>query len=296
MTKRVLIAGGTGLVGKHLQKVLSAHSYEVFVLSRHPKESNEFYWDPINKKIDESCLAGIEVLINLSGAGVADEKWTVQRKGVLQESRVGTNMFLLELTSKMPKLTHFICASGINAYGFKDDSKTYSEEDSYGNDYLSQLVKVWELSAQRFSSICPVTILRIGVVMAANGGALAKMTPAVRYGIGSPLGSGKQMVPWIHITDLCFMFKHLIDGTTSGTFNAIAGQVTNETLMKAIATALHKPFWAPRVPEFVLRTLYGEMSLVLLKGVTASNDKIQKTGFVFRYEHLNTALEELLPQ
>jgi hypothetical protein len=239
-------------------------------------------------------LADVAVLINLSGAGVADEKWTNERKRILQESRVGTNSFLFELAPQMPKLEHFICASGINAYGFKDDNQTYVEGDSYGNDFLSQLVKVWELSAQRFSAVCPVTILRIGVVMSGKGGALEKMTPAVRFGMGSPIGSGKQMVPWIHLTDLCHMFCHVIEHNITGTFNAAAGQVTNAALMKGIATTLRKPFWAPNVPSFVLRAMFGEMSLVLLKGVSASNEKIKKTGFKFRFEELNAALKDLL--
>jgi uncharacterized protein (TIGR01777 family) len=294
MRKKVLIAGGSGLVGKQLQAVLKEHSFDVSVLSRNPKEPQECFWDPSRKEIDSTCLADVQVLINLSGAGVADEKWTDQRKRVLQESRVGTNAFLLELAPQMPHLEHFICASGINAYGFKDDHRTYTEEDGYGNDFLSQLVKVWELSAQRFSTVCPVTILRIGVVMSSKGGALDKMTPAVRYGMGSPLGSGKQMVPWIHLTDLCHLFYHVIDHNISGTFNAIAGQVTNAALMKGIAATLQKPFWAPNVPSFVLRAMFGEMSLVLLKGVTASNEKVKKTGFNFHFEELNAALKDLL--
>jgi uncharacterized protein (TIGR01777 family) len=194
----------------------------------------------------------------------------------------------------MPKLEHFVCASGINAYGFNDDHRMYVEEDNYGKDFLSQLVKVWELSAQRFSTICPVTILRIGVVMSSNGGALEKMTPAVRYGMGSPIGSGKQMVPWIHLTDLCNLFYHVIAHNITGTYNAAAGQVTNAALMKSIATTLRKPFWAPNVPSFVLRAMFGEMSLVLLKGVSASNEKIKKTGFKFRFEELSDALKNLL--
>jgi uncharacterized protein (TIGR01777 family) len=292
--KKILIAGGSGLVGTYMMDYLRKAGYSVSILSRNPTKSGEYFWNPKTKEIDVSILHDIEVLINLSGAGVADQKWTSERKHELQESRVGTNLFLRELAPNMPKLEHFICASGINAFGFNDEQKVYVEQDDYGSDFLSQLVKVWELSADRFADICPVTKLRIGVVLSNKGGALSKMLPAVKMGMGSPIGSGQQMVPWIHIHDLARAFEHVIAHRITGCVHTIAGQVPNKILMKDIATVLKKPFWAPNVPAFVLRLMYGEMSLILLKGVSASNEHLIKSGFTFSFPNIQEALADLL--
>lgn len=291
--KNILIAGGTGLVGKQLTRVLREQGHTVSILSRNPKEKDQYAWDPKNGTIDESILKEIEVLINLSGAGIADEKWTNARKQELHSSRVGTNVFLYAQVDKMPKLQQFICSSGINCFGYKNE-KEYTEEDPFGKDYLSQLVRVWELSADQFKSHCKVAKIRTSMVLDANGGALTKMLPTIKAGIGSALGSGKQFSPWIHAEDLARIFAHVIEQQLEGSYNAIAGSVTNKELMKTIATTLKKPFWFPNVPSFVLRMLYGEMALMILNGVRASNQKIRRTGFEFKFTKLDAALKDVL--
>ena len=132
------------------------------------------------------------------------------------------------------------------------------------------------------------------MVLDSAGGALNKMLPVIKMGIGSPIGSGKQFMPWIHSEDLVRIFAHVIDKQLEGTFNALSGAVTNREFMKTIAKTIKKPFWFPNVPSFVLRTMYGEMSLMLLYGVKASNQKICSTGFEFKFKELDKALQDVL--
>lgn len=292
--KNILIAGGTGLVGKRLQKELQLLGHSVSILSRSPKGEDQFFWNPAEGKMDESCLGKVQIVINLSGAGIADQRWTDARKKELHESRIGANTFLANQIDKMPKLEQFITSSGINAYGFENAEKVYSENDPFGSDYVSQLVKEWEESADLFSGICKVTKIRTAIVLDANGGALSKMLTPIKFGIGSPLGSGEQFMCWIHSEDLARLFAHVIQHELEGAYNAIGGYCTNKEFMQSISTELKKPFWFPSVPAFALKMLFGEMAILLLKGMKASNEKILSTGFTFKYSNLHDALKNVL--
>lgn len=291
--KNILIAGGTGLVGKRLALRLIEKGYDVSILSREPKGSNHFYWNPAKKEIDQTVLNQVDVLINLSGAGIADKKWSHERKLELQNSRVGTNVFLYSLVDQMPNLKQFICASGVNAYGYSD-AKIYSETDEFGSDFLSQLVRVWELSAEQFSTKCKVAKIRTAMVLSSKGGALGRLLPVIKFGLGSGIGKGIQASPWIHIDDLVEMYVFTVEKELDGTYNALAGYDSNYDLMKSLAQTLRKPYWLPNVPGFVMRRLFGEMALMLLNGVRASNEKITETGFVFKFTNLKEALSDLL--
>lgn len=291
--KHVLIAGGAGLIGKKLTLRLLEKGYDVSILSRTPNGHDQYYWNPNDKQIDCPVLDQVDVLINLSGAGIADKKWSNERKLELQNSRVGTNVFLFSLVEQMPNLKQFICSSGINAYGLFNQ-KVYSEEDPFGNDFLSQLVRVWELSAEQFSEHCKVAKIRTAMVLSSTGGALSRLMPIVKMGIGSAIGNGKQASPWIHIDDLVEMFVFAIENDLDGSYNALAGNESNKELMKTLASTLNKPFWFPNVPAFMLRWMFGEMALMLLNGVRASNEKITQAGFVFKFTDLKAALMDLL--
>ncbi len=292
--KNILIAGGTGLIGKKLVALLSEKGHSVSVLSRSPKGHNQFLWDPQNNLIDESILSSVDVLINLSGAGIADKRWTKSRKKELFDSRIKTNQFLFSLANRMPNLSHFICSSGINCYGYEDSTTIHVESDPFGNDYLSQLVKDWEQSADLFLAKCVVAKIRTAVVLDSEGGALKKMIPAIKIGLGSPLGSGKQDVAWIHITDLVRVFEHTIDKNLAGSYNTIAGYTPNKEFNQKIAEILNKSFWAPNVPRFILKLILGEMSIILLEGVKASHEKLSSTGFEFNFKTLDSALKDVL--
>jgi uncharacterized protein (TIGR01777 family) len=292
--KNILIAGGTGLVGSKLVSLLKEKGHTVSVLSRNPKGEGQFYWNPIEGKIDEGILKEVQVLINLSGAGIADKRWSDTRKKELYQSRIGTNTFLSEKVGKMPNLEQFITSSGINAYGFENPEKWFTETDSFGKDYISQLVKDWEESADFFQSSCKVAKIRTAVVLAKEGGALQKMLPTVKFGIGSPLGTGNQTMCWIHADDLSRLFAHVIEFQLDGAYNGLAGTCSNLEFTKNLAEVLQKSFWFPAVPAFMLQLLFGEMSIILLKGLKASNEKIKSTGFEFLYTDLKAALKTVV--
>lgn len=162
----------------------------------------------------------------------------------------------------------------------------YKEDDPYGKDFLSQVVQLWEDAAERMPESVKVSILRISVVLTKDGGALPKIAKPVKFGIGSPLGSGKQWMPWISLEDLTSAFLHLMEKRQKGTFNALAGFETNKNFTKILAKSLKKPFWFPNVPAFVIKLLFGEMSTVVLDGLKADNSKLKNTGFEFKNKNV----------
>jgi uncharacterized protein (TIGR01777 family) len=197
-SKKILIAGGTGFIGKALVQALGSAGHDVRVLSRKTGESGNYFWNPLTQEIDPKALEGIQILINLSGSGIADQRWTDARKKDLHTSRIGTNECLFHHLDKMPHLEQFITASGINAYGFDENDVQHRESDPFGTDFLSELVHAWEKSADVFSEKCPVVKVRIAVVLGPDGGALKRMLPAIKLGAGSPLGTGT--VSYTHLT------------------------------------------------------------------------------------------------
>jgi uncharacterized protein len=291
-TKSVLIAGGSGLIGKQLTKMLIKRGYSVYKLSRNAGKQGYIQWDPRLKKVDEKHLDRIHILINLAGANIGDKNWTTARKKELIDSRVQSTEFLSEIAAKMPKLSYYIGASGVNCYD-ENQQKVFQESDDYGSDFLSTLVRDWETASDRFSGICPYMKLRIAMVLSNQGGSLNAMKGPIKFGLGSPLGTGNQFHPWIHIDDLCRMILFGIDNKLEGTYNAVAECDTNRTMMKGIAKYMHRPFFLPAVPSAILKFILGERSMLVLADLRVSNEKIKNTGFVFKYDKLNKALKVL---
>ena len=288
----ILIAGGTGLIGQYLKRTLEQKKVSVRILTRNPWKKNEYYWDPLKKELDKTAFENVTVLINLSGAGIADDRWTSKRKKELEDSRVQANTFLFSQISNMTALKHFISASGINAYTPNQEMEL-TEDSPYGQDFLSSLTRKWEESASLFSSHVKVSIIRTAVVLSSKGGAYTKLASLTKFGLGSGLGTGKQPIPWIHISDLTNIYVHMIEKEISGTFNAVAKCTPNKEFMRELAFTLKKPFFLPNVPGWAMKLLLGEMSTMLLDGVRASNQKLRNTGFSFVYDELQTALEQL---
>jgi len=163
--KNVVIAGGTGLVGRNVALKLREAGYNVAVLSRNPKGEDQFFWNPAERTIDESVLVNVNVLINVSGDGIGDKRWTEKRKLELYQSRVEGNKYLFSLLESMPTLEHFITSSGVNCYGYDQNDRIHEETDPFGNDFLSQLVKAWEESADLFSERFVFTKIRTSLVL-----------------------------------------------------------------------------------------------------------------------------------
>lgn len=294
----ILLAGGTGLLGNRMRQYFEAQEHEVRVLSRQASApaKRRYHWDPVKREIDAQALTGVTILINLSGAGIADKRWTPERKEELLKSRVVPNEFLAELAPKMPHLKQCLAASGINCYGYDRPKKIFVETDDFGPDFLSQLVRQWEASADLLSPFCKVTKIRISVVLTEEGGALETIAKPVRLGFGSPLGDGKQWMPWIHWLDLMRVFDFLIQHESGGVFNALGEVVDNTEFTQTLAKQLGKKLWMPKVPAFALKLLLGEMSTVALEGVNASNAKLKRAGFQLQYPTLEKAMANLFPK
>lgn len=294
--KTIVVAGGTGLIGTRLVTLWRDQGHQVRVLSRGKTRVEEgiFHWDPVKKIIDPLAIDGTEVLVNLTGAGIADKRWTADRVRELYTSRVDTTLFLLEQFEKVQTLEHYISASGAICYGFDQPEKEHAESDPFGTDVLSDVTMKWEEAARQFEPICAVTCVRIPVVLAVDGGALPVMLGPVKWGIGSSLGNGKQGIPWVHIDDLIKLFDYCLQHQLGGIYNANAGNTTNKVLLKTAAQILNKPFFFPPVPGFALKMVLGKMATVVLDGLKTSNELIRSKGFAFQFSDLELALRNLL--
>ncbi|NML70131.1 TIGR01777 family protein [Chryseobacterium sp. RP-3-3] len=299
MKEIVLITGAGGMIARELSKKIEKE-YTVRFLTRKKKHDHDFEWDIKNGIIDESALDNVSHIIHLAGANISEKRWTDERKKELISSRVDSAGLLLKtLRKKNIKLKSFISASGINYYGTVTTNTIYTEEDPPGNDFLSEVVVLWERAADDFKEqnlAERVVKIRTAVVLSKEDGALKKMLPTIQYGIGSALGSGKQYMPWIHIDDICSIYEAALKNTNiDGAYNAVSPQhTTNENLTKKIAEVLKKPLFMPNVPSFVLKLMFGELADALLEGSRASSQKILNSGFQFQFPDLKKALENLL--
>lgn len=295
----ILITGGNGLIGKHLSKVLRAKGYHISILSRTTNEApNVYFWDIGKNFIEPKAIQEANYIIHLAGAGIADERWTNKRKKELVNSRVESTKLLYENVLKLnPNLKGFIAASGIGYYGTVTSVKIMTENDPPGNDFLAKTCMLWEQESLKFDAInIRTVILRTGVVLTEQGGALEKLIKPIKLGMGAILGTGKQYVPWIHINDICNMYVEAIENKKiHGIYNAVAPEhITNTELTKNIAAALHKKIRLPNIPSLVLKAMLGKMAVVLLEGSRISCEKIEKEGFQFQFPKLNNALKHLL--
>lgn len=291
--KHILIAGGTGFVGSALIQLLQKYGHNVYNLTRNKSKcdgKSSFFWNPETNEMDLPLSNKITHIINLCGAGVAEKRWTAGRKRELLESRTKPVDCFLAHIGEFTNLEHYITASGVNCYDFDQTEKTYHEEDAYSTDFLSQLVKKWEEKALSLESYCKVSCLRIGFVVSHRGGAIEKMEKPVRMGFGAALASGKQSIPWISLDDLCRLFDFIIHTGNAGIYNAICANTDNQTITRLLAKKWKKRILLPRIPSFVLQLLLGEMSLLVTKGVTVSNQKLRDTGFNFENEDLEALI------
>lgn len=294
--KKILISGGSGLVGSLLTKKLIEKGYSVHILSQNPKETQGvkvFKWDVKKGEIDKDAFKDVTGIIHLAGAGIADKRWTRRRKRTIVDSRVDSAKLLYTAAKKARvQLTAFVSASGINYYGAETTSNIYVETDPPTDSFISDVCVKWEAAADMFSDLTRVVKLRTGVVFSKNGGALDRMAKPVKMGIGSPLGSGRQYMPYIHIHDLCEMYIYALENEhVRGVYNACNGDhVTNIELTDALAYEFKKPLFMPKVPAIALKLLFGEMAQIILYGSRASSDKIKATGFEFKFQNIHQTL------
>jgi len=295
----ILVTGGTGFIGTTLCDLLRENGNTVLILSRTKTDKpNTFYWNLQERYIDPEAITKADYIIHLAGEGIADKRWTPQRKKDLINSRVETANLLFEKVIELnPNLKGFIAASGIGYYGAITSEKIYNENDAVGEDFISEICKVWEKASMQFNAInIRTVILRTGVVLAKEGGALEKLSQPIKLGVGAPIGSGEQYIPWIHLNDLCnIYFEALENNEITGIYNAVAPEhITNKSLTKLIAKKLNKPLWLPNIPSFVMKLILGKMAVIILEGSRVSSEKIESTGFKFEFPTLQMTFENLM--
>ncbi len=295
----ILITGGTGLIGKSLVKNLRERNHNVRILTRKKNNNpNEFYWNTDEKFIDPKAFENLDSIIHLAGANIS-EKWTADYKKELFTSRIDTANLLKDYCVKQNvHLKAFISASGINYYGTFTSDKLLKENDGIiQNDFLAKLCEDWEEAADNFSDLSDrVVCLRTAMVLAKNGGAFPMLKKTVDFNIGSAVGSGKQWMNWIHTDDLVNMYIFAVENSDlNGKFNAVADQTpTNEQFMKSLAAISNKFVLPINVPSFVMKTVFGEMSSIILEGTRASNEKIKSLGFDFEFSTPEAAFTDLI--
>lgn len=299
----VLIGGGTGLVGSHLSHLLKSNGFTVRHLSRTQNLSAEFpayAWDVKKMTIDPAAFEGVDYLINLAGAGIADQRWTAARKKLIVDSRVDSTLLLLKGAEAYGKpIKAFVSASAVGYYGDRGET-LLSENDPAGpdEDFLAYSVKQWEQAIEVFGTTSDIRTvgIRVGVVLSTKGGALPKMTLPMKLGVASYFGDGKAWYSWIHIGDLARLFITALENESMhGFYNGVSPNPTrNKGLALALKEAMNATALAIPAPTFGLRLAMGEMADVVLDSTRVSSKKIEKTGFTFEYPTLVPALKDVI--
>jgi uncharacterized protein len=309
--KTVVVTGGTGLIGTELIKHLIRHNYQVVVLTRDPQKAtakSKFgnhvsyaAWNVKSGTVDEAALAQADYIIHLAGANVVAKKWTAAYRKEIVDSRVKSSELLINTLRRINHhVTAFISSSATGWYGADKPgtAKPFTEEAPPATDFLGETCRLWEQSAQPVEQLGIRRVsLRTGIALSKKGGALAEFLKPLKLGVAGVLGSGRQMVSWIHIADLCDMYIYALEHEhVRGSYNAVAPHpVTNEQLTLALAHAQRgRLFVKMPVPAFVLKLMMGERSEEVLKSTTVSAQKIQAAGFQFQWPEIKGAIKNLV--
>jgi uncharacterized protein (TIGR01777 family) len=297
----ICITGGNGLIGQHMTEFLIKAGHSIIILTRNPRQDSragviQKKWDIVSGYIDPEALVRTEVIIHLAGANVAEKRWTRKRKDEIVSSRTESARLLVKALESNPnRVKTIISASAIGWYG-PDRGHVFTEEMPNHPDFLGDTCKKWEESLHPIKEMgIRLVTVRIGIVLSNNGGALAEFKKPIRFGIAPILGSGKQIISWIHIDDLCRIVERSIgDISMQGVYNATAPQpISNKDFMLTLAKKMRRFFIPVYVPAFALKIGLGEMSIEVLKSCTVTSAKLQQTGFQFIYPSLESALNQL---
>lgn len=299
--KNLLIAGGTGLIGRELGQILAQKGFSLFVLTRKPDQSllhtpyphQPLSWKDLASPTGQNIFQKIDGIINLTGANLAGKRWTKKYKKTLWESRVNTSNYLTSLCNQYPnRIRYFLSASATGYYGNR--IKPAYERDSPGSGFLPSLCQEWEQTVQKLN--IRWVIFRIGIVFSAKGGFLSHIIPFMQKGLGGPIGAGRQIVSWIDIEDLTRIFVFAMKNNLSGIFNCVAPHtVTNKEITDAIARQFQmKPFFS--APALLPKLVLGEMSQLVLNSQNISCNKIKQAGFRFQVPHWQDSLKKQIPK
>jgi len=302
---QVLLTGGTGFIGSAVVQALLADGHVPVILTRRrarpagwPTDARFVSWQGAPTPIPAEAFAGTQALINLAGASIGSARWTARRKDILFASRIATTRALVAgITALETKPDVVISASAVGYYGsYPDDDREFTEAAPPGNDFLAVLCSHWEDEARKLvREGIRLALLRTGVVLEKDGGALPRMLLPFRFGLGGPVGSGRQVISWIHRDDLVRLIRHILaDSSLSGPFNACApNPVTNRQFAKTVGCVLHRPSFFP-TPAFALRAVLGEMADLVLRGQRVIPERALDSGFTFRYPDIEQALTAIL--
>lgn len=299
----VLIAGGTGLVGRALVKQLLGSGYRVIVLTRDPgkfkNSENLKYatWNIDKQYIDEKAWQDADHVINLAGAGVMEKRWTQPFKKEILSSRVDGNRLLVKyLQEKKNTVQTLLSSSAVGWYGpDRIRGHQFRELEPAHEDFLGTTCKLWEESLDEAKSLVRVGFLRTGIVLSEEGGFLGKLTLPLKLGIAPIPGNGNQIISWIHITDLCRMFEFFLKNPLTGSFNAVAPYPCSlkEITLKYAQHKRGKYYIPLHAPSILLKLALGERSVEILKSTTVSADSIRSKGFQFLFPGIDSALHQL---
>ena len=296
--KKVLIAGGSGLIGKTLSKMLLDKDYEVGVLSRSSKsfiDIKHHVWNLESMTVDQDVLQ-YQYLVNLTGAGIADKRWSDKRKKEIIDSRVKSTKLLYDTFKDRHSLKAVINASAIGYYGDSGDTLLTEESGIQNKEFLSEVCDIWERAADPLKEIAKrLVILRIGTVLSSKGGALEKMVPPIKMGVASFLGNGQQWMSWIHIEDICRMIIYLLENeNTQGVYNGVSpNPEKNIDFTKILKRVVNRFALEVPAPKFGIKIAFGELSRLVLNSNRVSAQKILDAGFQFDYPKLDEALQDL---
>lgn len=299
MKQHILITGATGMIGKKLIAELLLRGNKVSILTRKPmkiKDVQVFLWDVEKAEIDKRCLEGVDTIVHLAGAGIADQKWTKERKKQIIDSRVESTALLYKTIKESDNIVrNFISSSASGYYGDRGD-EILLEDSAPGTGFLAECCILWENAVDKGKELgLRVVKFRTGFVLGKSGGGLTSLARPIKFFAGAALGTGKQWVPWIHVRDITAMYLSAIeDDAFQGAYNGCAPQpATNKTLTKAVAKKLNRPVWPINVPEIVLETILGKMAVVVTTSTNLSAQKVLDTGFRFEFTQLENALADI---
>ncbi len=297
----ILITGGTGMIGHRLTELLLQKGHKVAYLSRRKEKIPNvavYQWDIQKDFIEAGALENVDYVVHLAGAGIADQRWSDERKQEIINSRIQPIALINKyLQENKINLKGFVSASAIGYYGGDTGEIKLDENSPAGDDFLAKCTKLWEDTTQKISSAKRIVSIRIGIVLSEKGGALPKLVHPIRYGFGAALGNGKQFMSWIHIDDLCEIFITAIENPTMhGAYNAVSpNPVRNQEMTNVAAKVLKRPLWLPNIPASILKIVFGEMGIVVAGGNFVVNKRLsQETNFKYKFTNIKEALKDLL--
>lgn len=294
----VLVTGASGYVGTALCSQLELEGYQIRRLTTQATKADQestFYWNPETYAMDVVALQNVSYIIHLAGENIGAGRWTSKRRQRILDSRVHSTACLFEHVKRMQiPLKAFVAASAIGYYGNNTADTIIDEYSPSGNDFLADVCVQWERETQRFQQLnIRTVIVRTSLVFSRHAPILRKMLLPIRVGLGGPLGTGNQTVPWISLHDLCNIYQMAMEkNEITGAINAVAPQIiSNKEMLKTFAMILRKPFFMPPVPVWLLRIVLGSMSILLTEGNPVVSVKLKELGYKWQYREIERIFE-----